>query len=112
MQTQVSQYPRVLKIVSISHRYKLINIFCLPFSGTWETTGASGLARGVNCGGVPGSGVTHANSDAKPSVTLLWSPPSVAFSGKVVFVATVVKDYKTYWVSGRIARKLIQPTQP
>lgn len=70
----------------------------MPETGAWEVSGAAGLAKGVDCGGVKNSAVTHVSPAAKPQVTLLWTPPR-DFSGKVVFVATVVEEFKTYWVS-------------
>jgi len=66
-------------------------------AGTWDYSGAAGLAKGVDCGGAKDSAVTHVNNDVKPSVSLIWKPPA-GFSGGVIFVATVVQEFKTYWV--------------
>lgn len=65
--------------------------------GVWDVSAASGLAKGVDCGDNKDSAVTHIDNTLKPSVSLFWTPPE-KFSGKVVFVATVVQEYKTYWV--------------
>ncbi len=65
--------------------------------GVWDVSGVAALAKGVACGSRSASSATHVDNSPKPSITLLWMPPS-GFAGKVVFIATVVQDFNTYWV--------------
>ncbi len=65
--------------------------------GTWDVSGDAKFAKGVACGGRSASAVTHVDSSFKHSISLLWMPPP-GFTGKVVFIATVVQDFNTYWV--------------
>jgi len=63
--------------------------------GTFETV--SNDAKYLKCGNVAQSAVTHALSEAKKSIKMKWNAPS-DFSGKVIILATFVRDYSTYWV--------------
>ena len=45
----------------------------------------------------PHSALTHSDPTPKQSVKVKWTPPQ-DFSGKVKVLATLVKDFKTYWV--------------
>lgn len=50
----------------------------------------------VCSGGDPGNTATHINPEEKPVIELVWKAPE-GFTGKVVFRATIVKDYETFW---------------
>ena len=43
------------------------------------------------------SAVTHSDPTPKQSVKVKWTPPQ-NFTGKIKVLATLVKDFKTYWV--------------
>lgn len=49
---------------------------------------------------VRGTGVTHTENGIKNMVQLQWVPP-VGFNRPVQFVATVVRDYNTFWMGHR-----------
>lgn len=71
--------------------------------GTWDVSESGGLAKGVSCSSIMNSAATHVDNSAKVLVSLIWNPPQPQANGqqfvdKVVFVATVVQDFKTYWV--------------
>ncbi|XP_025420155.1 putative ferric-chelate reductase 1 homolog [Sipha flava] len=51
----------------------------------------------LDCNQVPSSGVTHSSNTKKKSVEFDWEAPD-NFNGQVHFVATVIKDYATFWV--------------
>merc|ERR1711936_1309346 len=51
----------------------------------------------LKCSGLK-SAVTHSNGSAKTSLYVQWVPPS-SYEGSVRMVATVVKEYKTFWVN-------------
>ena len=71
----------------------------------------------VSCGGSARSAVTHTSGANKTApVSLVWSPPSdgrggggSGGGGQVVFVATVVQSFDTYWV-GIYSEALDLPT--
>lgn len=65
--------------------------------GTWNFSASFGLAKGVDCGGITNSAATHVTNDPKPRLILIWIPPD-GFSGSLNFLATVVQDFRTYWV--------------
>ncbi|KAG4071098.1 hypothetical protein HA402_013412 [Bradysia odoriphaga] len=44
-----------------------------------------------------GSTATHSNADQRVSITLTWVPPPTGFVGNVVFHATAVQDFATFW---------------
>lgn len=52
----------------------------------------------LNCGDGSGSALTHNSRDEKPKIMTTWVPPS-DFSGRVVFRATVVEKFDTFWVA-------------
>uniref|UniRef100_A0A8D8VZI0 Ferric-chelate reductase 1 homolog n=1 Tax=Cacopsylla melanoneura TaxID=428564 RepID=A0A8D8VZI0_9HEMI len=55
-------------------------------------------AQMLNCGSQPNSSVTQSSNSRKTNVEVEWeSPPD--YEGPVTFVATMVKDYKTFWVA-------------
>ena len=61
------------------------------------------MFQGVSCGASANSAVTHTSSVNKTApVSLVWTPPSPAddgnSGGQVIFVATVVQSFDTYWV--------------
>ena len=60
-------------------------------------SGPKTSAQYLNCTN-PQSAITHINNQQKLLQTVEWRPPS-QFTGSVVMVATVVKDFDTYWVN-------------
>ena len=63
--------------------------------GTFATLPANG--KYVNCGNSKGA-ITHSARLAVKTINFEWVPPST-LSGNVVFYATVVKDFSTFWVN-------------
>ncbi|KAK7790342.1 hypothetical protein R5R35_006853 [Gryllus longicercus] len=59
----------------------------------------------IACFGEDHNTVTHSNPSEKTSTTFEWTPP-VDFNGQVIFNATVVQDYSTFW-QGVVAKALI-----
>ncbi|XP_017300331.1 putative ferric-chelate reductase 1 homolog [Diaphorina citri] len=52
----------------------------------------------LNCGTQANSSVTQSTNARKTNIEMEWeSPPD--YEGSVTFVATMVKDYKTFWVA-------------
>ena len=69
--------------------------------GKFEKLGNKNQTKYLQCSNTeskePHSALTHSDSTPKPSVKVKWTPPQ-DFSGKVKVLATLVKDFKTYWV--------------
>ena len=69
--------------------------------GTFKKLGNKNQTKYLQCSNKeskePHSALTHADSTPKQSVKVKWTPPQ-DFSGKVKILATLVKDFKTYWV--------------
>ncbi len=63
----------------------------------WDPNSMPGVARGVSCGEGDNTAMTHVINDEKSTVTLRWRPTDPSL-GKVVFVASVVKKFDTFWV--------------
>lgn len=43
--------------------------------------------------------LTHTDNNEKFELLFAWAPPQEGYKGKVVFVATVVQDYSTFWTN-------------
>merc|ERR1712025_1243559 len=71
--------------------------------GTWyipylEDTSYLSESSYLHCDGRVQSAVTHSGrTNTMFVLSLQWKPPT-AFQGKVVFQATVVENYRVYWV--------------
>ena len=66
--------------------------------GTLEQLDNKNNTKYLQCSDTePHSALTHTDPTSKESVKLKWTPPQ-DFSGKVKVLATLVKDFKTYWV--------------
>merc|ERR1711936_873200 len=64
---------------------------------TGEEDNGSVAVKYLKCSGLK-SAVTHSNGSAKTSLYVQWVPPS-SYEGSVRLVATVVKEYNTFWVN-------------
>merc|ERR1711936_689463 len=64
---------------------------------TGEEDNGSDAVKYLKCSGLK-SAVTHSNGSAKTSLYVQWVPPS-SYEGSVRLVATVVKEYNTFWVN-------------
>ena len=69
--------------------------------GTWEKLDDKKNTKYLQCSNTESeeshSALTHSDPSPKESVKAKWTPPQ-DFSGKVKVLATLVKDFKTYWV--------------
>merc|ERR1711936_395274 len=64
---------------------------------TGEEGNGSVAVKHLKCSGLE-SAVTHSNGSTKTSLYVQWVPPS-SYEGSVRMVATVVKEYNTFWVN-------------
>ena len=65
--------------------------------GVFEKLNNKNHTKYLQCSNEPHSALTHSDPTPKQSVKVKWTPPQ-DFSGKVKVLATLVKDFKTYWV--------------
>merc|ERR1711936_525247 len=72
---------------------------------TGEEDNGSVAVKYLKCSGLK-SAVTHSNGSAKTSLYVQWVPPS-SYEGSVRLVATVVKEYNTFWVNITSATVLV-----
>ena len=69
------------------------------------------FSKGLQCGGISNSAVTHTNKNLKTNVQLTWKAPAlIAVDKTVEFHFTVVKDYQNYWVN-KIATNTVTITK-
>ncbi len=54
-------------------------------------------SKGVDCFDQEKSAITHKSAMQKAEITLKWRAPQ-GFRGTFRFMATVVKEYRTFWV--------------
>ena len=64
--------------------------------GTFEELSDKNHTKHLQCK-EPQSALTHSDPTPKQSVKVKWTPPQ-DFAGKVKVLATMVKDFNTYWV--------------
>lgn len=60
------------------------------------TVSDDALVQTLNCEDKQSSAVTHQEKSEKSQIVVTWTPPS-DWDGEVVFRATVVQSYMTYW---------------
>ena len=69
--------------------------------GTFEQLTNKNHTKYLQCSNTeskePHSALTHSDPTLKQSVKVKWTPPK-DFSGKVKVLATMVKEFKTFWV--------------
>lgn len=70
----------------------------LEIVGKFDDTISSSKSMAFSCAGVEKNMVTHRNSDRVNSVEFEWTALSND-SGNVIFQATVLKDYGTFWTN-------------
>lgn len=73
--------------------------------GTFQLPGGTS-GHTIDCSGAADT-VTHTNPDEKDLLILIWVPP-VGYEGTVIFNATVVQHYNTFWVGIQSPRIQIQ----
>ncbi|CAH0388604.1 unnamed protein product [Bemisia tabaci] len=64
----------------------------------------------LDCAGGKQNAATHSSVANRTGVSMFWTAPTDVTTPMVVnFVATVVKDYKTYWVKTPMANVTVTP---
>ncbi|KAK4035998.1 hypothetical protein OUZ56_028071 [Daphnia magna] len=65
--------------------------------GSFDPVEDSRIAHLINCPDGANNAATHNLNSPKRFVTFVWNPPA-DFEGKFYFVATVVAEYKKFWI--------------
>ncbi|XP_072037623.1 uncharacterized protein [Amphiura filiformis] len=74
--------------------------------GTWSTSNS--LSKLLDCVGNTSNSVTHASKDYQSSVSFTWHVPD-KYIGNIKFVATVVRDFWTWWTTESTSLSMRDP---